>query len=75
MKSPFYFLVKPIGDRYTNVKKMNFNVVITMSDNQGDTRELCIKKDDEEAETDISAAEPDTPAAEPADEPADEPEL
>ena len=34
-----------------------------------------IKKDDEEAETDISAAEPDTPAAEPADEPADEPEV
>ena len=33
-----------------------------------------IKKDDEEAETDISAAEPDTPAAEPADEPVDEPE-
>jgi hypothetical protein len=35
-----------------------------------------IKKDDEEAETDISAAEPDTPAEEPAaDEPADEPEV
>ena len=34
---------------YTNDKKMNFNVVITMSDNQGDTRELCTKKDDEEA--------------------------
>ena len=33
-----------------------------------------IKKDDEEAETDTSAAEPDTPAAEPADEPTDEPE-
>ena len=33
-----------------------------------------IEKDDEETETDISAAEPDTPAAEPADEPADEPE-
>ena len=33
-----------------------------------------IKKDDEEAETDTSAAEPDTPAAEPADEPVDEPE-
>ena len=33
-----------------------------------------IKKDDEEGETDISAAEPDTPAAEPADEPVDEPE-
>ena len=33
-----------------------------------------IKKDDEEVETDISAAEPDTPAAEPADEPVDEPE-
>jgi hypothetical protein len=34
-----------------------------------------IKKDDEETETDISAAEPDTPAAEPADEPVDEPEV
>ena len=33
-----------------------------------------IKKDDEETETDTSAAEPDTPAAEPADEPTDEPE-
>ena len=34
-----------------------------------------IKKDDEEAETDVSAAEPDAPAEEPAaDEPADEPE-
>ena len=33
-----------------------------------------IKKDGEEAETNISAAEPDTPAAEPADEPAAEPE-
>ena len=33
-----------------------------------------IKKDDEEAETDVSAAEPDTPAAEPTDEPVDEPE-
>ena len=34
-----------------------------------------IKKDDEEAETDISAAEPDTPAEEPAaEEPAAEPE-
>ena len=33
-----------------------------------------IKKDDEETETDVSAAEPDTPATEPADEPADEPE-
>jgi len=33
-----------------------------------------IKKDDEEGETDISAAEPDTPVAEPADEPVDEPE-
>ena len=33
-----------------------------------------IKKDDEETETDISAAEPDTPVAEPADEPVDEPE-
>ena len=33
-----------------------------------------IKKDDEEIETDTSAAEPDTPAAEPADEPTDEPE-
>ena len=33
-----------------------------------------IKKDDEEAETDISAAEPDTPAEEPAaDEPTEEP--
>ena len=35
-----------------------------------------IKKDDEEAETDVSAAEPDAPAEEPAaDEPADEPEV
>ena len=34
-----------------------------------------IKKDEEESETDVSAAEPDTPAAEPADEPADEPEV
>ena len=34
-----------------------------------------IKKDDEEAETDVSAAEPDTPAEEPAaEEPAAEPE-
>ena len=33
-----------------------------------------IKKDDEEVETDVSSAEPDTPAAEPADEPTDEPE-
>ena len=34
-----------------------------------------IKKDDEEAETDVSAADPDAPAEEPAaDEPADEPE-
>ena len=33
-----------------------------------------IKKDDEEAETNISTAEPDTPAAEPAEEPVDEPE-
>ena len=33
-----------------------------------------IKKDDEETETDVSAAEPDTPATEPADEPADETE-
>tara|TARA_R100001015_G_C4544077_1_gene107406 strand:- start:203 stop:640 length:438 start_codon:yes stop_codon:yes gene_type:complete len=33
-----------------------------------------IKRDDEETETDASAAEPDTPAAEPADEPAEEPE-
>ena len=34
-----------------------------------------MKKDDEEAETDISAAEPDTPAEEPAvDEPIEEPE-
>ena len=31
-------------------------------------------KSDEEPETDIPAAEPDTPAVEPADEPADEPE-
>ena len=31
-------------------------------------------KSDEEPETDISAAEPDTPATEPADEPTDEPE-
>ena len=31
-------------------------------------------KSDEEPETDVSAAEPDIPAAEPADEPADEPE-
>lgn len=31
-------------------------------------------KRDEEPETDVSAAEPDIPAAEPADEPADEPE-
>ena len=31
-------------------------------------------KKDEEPETDVSAAEPDIPAAEPADEPADEPE-
>ena len=35
-----------------------------------------IKKDDEETETDVSSAEPDTPAEEPAaDEPADEPEV
>ena len=34
-----------------------------------------IKKDDEETETDISAAEPDTPTTEPVDEPADEPEV
>ena len=34
-----------------------------------------IKKDDEEAETNISTAEPDTPAAEPAEEPVDEPEV
>ena len=34
-----------------------------------------IKKDDEEVETDISAAEPDTPTTEPVDEPADEPEV
>ena len=34
-----------------------------------------IKKDDEEAETDVSAAEPDTPVEEPAaEEPAEEPE-
>ena len=32
-----------------------------------------IKKDDEEAETDVSAAEPDAPAEEPADEPEEEP--
>ena len=32
-------------------------------------------KSDEEPETDISAAEPDTPDTEPADEPADEPEV
>jgi hypothetical protein len=33
-----------------------------------------IKKDDEEAETDVSAAEPDAPVEEPAaEEPADEP--
>ena len=34
-----------------------------------------MKKDDEEAETDISATEPDTPAEEPVDEPIDEPEV
>ena len=33
-----------------------------------------IKSDDEEAETDTSTAEPDTPTEEPADEPAEEPE-
>ena len=28
MKSPFYFLVKPIGDRYTNVKKIGDNTLL-----------------------------------------------